>query len=324
MEENHYYPFGLKHSTYADPKQKYELVDNMENTARPTYVLKTDYQYKYNGKELQDELGLNWYDYQARNYDPALGRWMNIDPLAEMSRKTSPYVYALNNPVFFIDPDGMKAESFGKDDVIITGTESQAAFNELQSSVQSELILTMDSSGQVCYERVNDTGPLSKDAQTLTNAIDDSSITVNVAAENTKMTSSNNLYIGGAFMGNTVTTTGTLPLTETTVSANQEVNPTVLSTMDSENGTPGSLTLHEVTEAYEGALISQKSGISSPRSGQSGSVYPTAHSNAAPQKVGYNETYYDRNGNVITNYSGQGAGRIDFTTPAGTLLFSYP
>jgi RHS repeat-associated protein len=66
--------------------------------------------YKYNGKELQNELGLNMYDYGARNYDPALGRWENIDPLAEESICWSPYNYCYNNPVYFIDVAGMYAD----------------------------------------------------------------------------------------------------------------------------------------------------------------------------------------------------------------------
>jgi RHS repeat-associated protein len=91
IEENNYYPFGLKHKGYND------------------YVA-TNNSYKYNGKELQDELGLGVYDYGGRNYDPALGRWMNIDPMAEMSRRWSPYNYAYNNPTRFTDPDGMLSQ----------------------------------------------------------------------------------------------------------------------------------------------------------------------------------------------------------------------
>jgi RHS repeat-associated protein len=127
IEENNYYPFGLKHNNYNVDRRRYEdTILGVE--LRP--CINCPYNYKYNGKELQDELGLNWYDYQARNYDPALGRWMNIDPLAEKSRRFSPYTYALNNPVYFIDPDGMLSEAFINDILKKSDNNTTWTFND--------------------------------------------------------------------------------------------------------------------------------------------------------------------------------------------------
>jgi len=81
------------------------------------------YQYKFQGQELQDELDLNVYDFGARNYDPALGRWLNIDPLAEQSRRWSPYNFAYNNPIYFVHPDGMSALGFDFDDLNLPDLE---------------------------------------------------------------------------------------------------------------------------------------------------------------------------------------------------------
>ncbi|WP_407508790.1 RHS repeat domain-containing protein, partial [Elizabethkingia anophelis] len=86
IEENNYYPFGLKHQGY-----------NSSSLANNTY------QYKYNGKELQ-ETGM--YDYGARMYMPELGRWGVVDPLAEKMTRHSPYNYAFDNPIRFIEADG--------------------------------------------------------------------------------------------------------------------------------------------------------------------------------------------------------------------------
>ncbi|WP_228420057.1 RHS repeat domain-containing protein [Chryseobacterium camelliae] len=92
LEENNYYPFGLKHGGYN------ELAGN------PAY------QYKYNGKELQTETGM--YDYGARFYMPDIGRWGVVDPLAEKMTRYSPYNYAFNNPISFIDPDGREGKGW--------------------------------------------------------------------------------------------------------------------------------------------------------------------------------------------------------------------
>jgi len=62
--------------------------------------------YLFNGKELQDDFALNWYDYGARMYDAALGRWHVTDLMAERYPSLTPYNYAMNNPVTLIDPDG--------------------------------------------------------------------------------------------------------------------------------------------------------------------------------------------------------------------------
>ncbi|MGH2667495.1 RHS repeat-associated core domain-containing protein [Flavobacterium sp.] len=115
LEENNYYPFGLKHKNY-NMSQKAYIKAGSGTGLEPCIACPRGYQYKYNGKELQDELGLNMYDYGARNYDPALGRWMNMDAKAEKYLTLSPYTYAINNPMFFVDPDGNEIDIYyGKD-----------------------------------------------------------------------------------------------------------------------------------------------------------------------------------------------------------------
>ncbi|WP_299117523.1 RHS repeat-associated core domain-containing protein, partial [uncultured Winogradskyella sp.] len=93
IEEHNYYPFGLKHKGYNDV-----VSANVNSVAR---------RFMFGGKEFNDELGLDWYDISARNYDPTIGRWMNLDPLAEDMRRHSPYNFGFDNPVYFQDPDGM-------------------------------------------------------------------------------------------------------------------------------------------------------------------------------------------------------------------------
>jgi len=63
--------------------------------------------YQYNGKELNEDFGLDWYDYGARWYDASIGRWNAVDPLAENYYPFTGYNYTSNNPILFSDPTGM-------------------------------------------------------------------------------------------------------------------------------------------------------------------------------------------------------------------------
>ena len=88
-EVNHYYPFGgmFAHNGNVQP-------------------------YKYNGKELDTRNGLNWYDYGARHYDATLGRWHVQDPMQEKYSYVNSYCYVCNNPIKFIDVEGLKPRMY--------------------------------------------------------------------------------------------------------------------------------------------------------------------------------------------------------------------
>ena len=93
LQTTDYYPFGL------------EFEGNyVQNVGREN-------KYKFNGNELQSEFGLNTYDFINRMYDPAIGRFLQLDPLAEHPNQLdkSPFAFSWNNPIRYNDPDGRMA-----------------------------------------------------------------------------------------------------------------------------------------------------------------------------------------------------------------------
>ncbi|WP_394665914.1 DUF6443 domain-containing protein [uncultured Chryseobacterium sp.] len=130
-DQNDYYPFGM----------------NIPREEKAIFGTNSLYNYKYNGKELQ-ETGM--YDYGARFYMADIGRWGVVDPLAEKSTRWSPYTYGYNSPIRFIDPDGRSNEDL--QDFIngwISGVNNANAGNKTQTADPGRKLIRNTSSTDI-------------------------------------------------------------------------------------------------------------------------------------------------------------------------------
>ena len=139
-DSNDFYPFGMS------------FVRNSEEDAH--FGAGSYYNYKYNGKELQ-ETGM--YDYGWRQYMPDLGRWYGMDQLSEKFHFASPYAYVLNNPLSFIDPDGRDINPTA-DGWEFTGADMQLLFKYLQGGNNLQAMVSSLAATDNFANNFNDSG----------------------------------------------------------------------------------------------------------------------------------------------------------------------
>jgi len=131
IEETHYYPFGLtmagissKALAFADPKNK-------EKT--------------FQGQQIDDDLGLNWLQFKWRNYDPQIGRFVEIDPLSDKYVYNSTYAFSENQVTGHIELEGLEKIPFNSDKSSSTKPEKERTLLSSSTNLSYKLGLTSTS-----------------------------------------------------------------------------------------------------------------------------------------------------------------------------------
>jgi RHS repeat-associated protein len=229
--ETNYYPFGMEYEGW-----------NGTNSQLQSYT------YGYNGKERQNETG--WNDYGARMYMSDLGRWGVIDPFAETSRRWSPYTYAFNNPIRFIDPDGRQNQdiTFGKN-------ISKAAQDKIVNDLEKEtgLKLSVGNNGKLSYTESSNAGGSKTARNMLKGAIDNHRTDYLVNSDNTRGSSIQDLQGRGEVVDGKAGYTQVYDLNINT----DQIDGFIAGTSESLNPLTlgyGMVTLHEISHKYNNLI----------------------------------------------------------------------
>ena len=268
--------------------------------------------FTFSAKERDTETGLSYFG--SRYYSSDLSIWLSVDPMAAKYASLSPYVYCANNPVKLVDPNG--------EEIFIYGKAKRAFFREVKSGAKAlGISVKMDRFGKLSA-KYNGKGPISEHGQLLLNAIKDRSVIVNIHTINNIGGTISCYMFGGAFGGNILIPQLTNGVWDYQFAiAKQTVIPSDLNILDYYYQSPGQSSLHEITEAYKGAVIAMNEKTLSSATGSNNPLFQQAHNTVIPQSGKIIKGLFDNNNNRVKDLETfRGVGFFEWQTANGELL----
>ncbi|WP_276681725.1 RHS repeat domain-containing protein [Empedobacter brevis] len=307
VNEDHYYPFGLQHKGYNKPpvditireRERVEIGVGIGNTSGSA-----NYKYRYNGKELQEELNLNLYDYGARNYDPAIGRFFNIDRFAEKYTTTTPYHYTKNNPIYFVD--------FKGDSLIINSASDRAGLitRSFQGMVNKGLggfyKLNVDTNGKTSLTSTGKKGEMNAQQQAFYN-IFEKAISNSETMTISLVESDNSVEIGSY-------DTGEIDVADISKLGNSDLS-------SKEYISAQGAIAHEIEEQYDKQIKKSNNQIQSHRNGVISENVVNGSIRAESQAVGFTTTNGEK-GTILksTTTIGTASKKVDIYIYNGNVI----